>query len=119
MNVNFGLTTEDYVKHRAGFPDSFFDRVFDNGLIQENASLVDLGTGTGTLARGFAQRGCNVIGLDISAQMLEQARDLSEQENLNIEFRFAKAEDTGLPSSSCIGGQAHSQASRMCGYCSL
>lgn len=100
MNVNFGLTAEDYVKHRAGFPDSFFDRVFDNGLIQENASLVDLGTGTGTLACGFAQRGCNVIGLDISAPMLEQARDLSEQAGLNIEFRFAKAEDTGLPDDS-------------------
>ncbi len=43
-------------------------------LSKQAIPLVDLGTGTGTLARGFAQRGCNVIGLDISAQLLEQAK---------------------------------------------
>ncbi len=102
MNVNFGLTAEDYAKHRTGFPDAFFERVFNEGIIKAGASIVDLGTGTGTLARGFAQRGCNVIGLDISAQMLEQARDLSEKAGLNnIDFRFAKAEATGLPDDSC------------------
>lgn len=97
MNVNFGLTADDYAKHRAGFPDEFFERVFSEGIVKTGASLVDLGTGTGTLARGFAQRGCDVIGLDISAQLLEQAKDLSEQAGLIIDFRFAKAEATGLP----------------------
>jgi SAM-dependent methyltransferase len=100
MNVNFGLTAEDYAKHRAGFPDAFFERVFSEDIVNTRDSLVDLGTGTGTLARGFAQRGCNVIGLDISAQLLEQAKDLSEQAGLNIDFRFAKAESTGLPDDS-------------------
>ncbi|MBC7877171.1 MAG: methyltransferase domain-containing protein [Anaerolineales bacterium] len=100
MNINFGLTADDYAKHRAGFPDEFFERVFNLGIIKTNDLLVDLGTGTGTLACGFAQRGCNVIGLDISAQMLEQAKDLSEQADLNIDFRFAKAEATGLPDDS-------------------
>ncbi len=100
MNVNFGLTAEDYAKHRAGFPDAFFECLLDDGIIKTGASLVDLGTGTGTLARGFAQRGCDVIGLDISAQLLEQAKDLSEQAGLNIDFRFAKAEATGLPDDS-------------------
>jgi len=97
MTVNFGPTANDYVKHRAGFPTEFFDRVFDEGLIEAGHSLVDFGTGTGTLARGFAERGCNVIGLDISAQMLEQAKDLCQQDELDIDFRFAKAEATGLP----------------------
>ena len=97
MNVNFGLTADDYAKHRAGFPDEFFERVFSQGIVKAGYSLVDLGTGTGTLARGFAQRGCKVIGLDISAQLLEQAKDLSEQAGLSIDFRFAKAEQTGLP----------------------
>ena len=96
MNINFGLTADDYVKHRAGFPEEFFDRVFDEGIVKSNDHVVDLGTGTGTLARGFARRECNVIGLDISAQLLEQARDLSEQAGLKIDFRFAKAESTGL-----------------------
>jgi len=100
MNVNFGLTASDYAKHRAGFPDAFFERVFSEGIIKIGDALVDLGTGTGTLASGFAQRGCNVTGLDISAQMLEQAKDLSQQAGLEVDFRFAKAEATGLPNDS-------------------
>lgn len=97
MTVNFGLTATDYAKHRAGFPDAFFDRVFKERIIKIGDVLVDLGTGTGTLARGFAQRGCKVIGVDISAQLLEQAKDLSQLAGLDIDFRFAKAEATGLP----------------------
>lgn len=99
MNVNFGLTAEDYAKHRAGFPSEFFDRVFKEGIVKIGDVLVDLGTGTGTLARGFAARGCNVTGIDISAQLLEQAKDLSLQEGVEVDFRFAKAEETGLPDS--------------------
>jgi SAM-dependent methyltransferase len=97
MNVNFRLTATDYAKHRAGFPDAFFERVFNEGIIRTDDILIDLGTGTGTLARGFAERGCKVTGIDISAQMLEQAKDLSQQAGLEVDFRFAKAEATGLP----------------------
>ena len=100
MEYNFGLTAQDYAKHRAGFPDEFFDRVFADGIVNPTASLLDLGTGTGTLARGFAARGCSVIGMDISAQLLEQAKDLSLQQGLGIEFRLGKAEETGLPDAS-------------------
>lgn len=100
MGVNFGLTADDYAKYRAGFPDEFFERVFSDGIVKIGDALVDLGTGTGTLARGFAARGCNVIGVDISAQLLEQAKDLCMQENVEVEFRFAKAEETGLPDAS-------------------
>jgi SAM-dependent methyltransferase len=35
--------------------------------------ILDLGTGTGTLACGFAERGCDVVGLDPSPEMLAQA----------------------------------------------
>jgi SAM-dependent methyltransferase len=38
--------------------------------------------------------------VDISAQLLEQAKDLCMQENVEVEFRFAKAEETGLPDAS-------------------
>jgi len=97
MAYNFGLTAHDYAKYRAGFPNEFFERVFNEKIVREGDSLVDLGTGTGTLARGFAARGCKVTGVDISAQLLEQAKDLCLQENVEATFRFAKAEETGLP----------------------
>ena len=100
MEYDFGLTAQDYARHRAGFPAEFFDRVFADGTVNPNASLLDLGTGTGTLARGFAARGCSVMGMDISAQLIEQAKDLSLQQGLSVEFRLGKAEETGLPDES-------------------
>ena len=68
--MNFGPSAEDYALHRAGFPHSFFERV------RLEAPLLDLGAGTGTLARGFAARGLATVALDLSAEMLRQAADL-------------------------------------------
>ena len=55
--VDFGKTAADYGRYRAGFPAEFFDRVFASGAVREGDALLDLGAGTGTLARGFAARG--------------------------------------------------------------
>jgi hypothetical protein len=34
MRVDFGKTASDYAKHRAGFPDRFFDRRFQVALTE-------------------------------------------------------------------------------------
>jgi SAM-dependent methyltransferase len=99
-DVDFGRTADDYARFRAGLPEAFFERVFNEGWLQPDASLVDLGTGTGTLARGFARRGCRVIGIDPAAPMLAQARLLGQQAGVQIDYRVASAEDTGLESAS-------------------
>jgi len=44
-------------------------------ITSDNApSIMDIGTGTGTLAAAFAAQGAKVTGVDISRGMLEQAR---------------------------------------------
>ena len=74
MKPDFGATSADYARHRAGFPDSLFERLAAYGIGHARQSIVDLGTGTGTLARGFARRGCRVSGIDIFEAMLKAAR---------------------------------------------
>jgi SAM-dependent methyltransferase len=98
--INFGLTATDYSKHRAGFPPSLFDRLAPFGIGLAGQRVVDLGTGTGTLARGFAERGCHVIGIDPAAAMLAEAERLAAQARLSIDFRVGRAEATALPDSS-------------------
>jgi SAM-dependent methyltransferase len=97
MQPDFGATALDYAMHRAGFPDSLFERLKPFGVSKAGHSVVDLGTGTGTLARGFARRGCRVVGVDIADRLLGQARALDGAEGLEIEYRIARAERTGLP----------------------
>jgi SAM-dependent methyltransferase len=97
QTVNFGLTADDYARHRAGFPEALFERVFGEGLIRPGAALLDLGTGTGALARGLAQRGCRVTGLDPSVEMLRQARRLDRRAQVSADHLVALAEHTGLP----------------------
>jgi SAM-dependent methyltransferase len=99
-SVDFGVTAQDYARHRAGFPDSLFERLAAFGIGKAGQRLVDLGTGTGTFARGCARRGCQVVGIDPAKPMLDQACLLDAAEGLNIEYRVARAEDTGLPSQS-------------------
>ncbi len=96
MKPDFGLTAQDYGKHRAGFPDSLYDRLRKFGVGVAGQSVVDVGTGTGTLARGFAKRGCNVIGLDPAPALLEEARRLDDEAGVTVVYRESRAEDTGL-----------------------
>src|SRR5512143_258648 len=65
--MDFGASAVDYATHRKGFPPSFFERVPLRGRI------LDLGTGTGSVASGYARRGAWTVGLDLSLPMLRAA----------------------------------------------
>jgi len=96
LDTDFGRTASDYARHRAGFPPSLFGRLRERGIGISGQRMLDLGTGTGSLARGFARAGAVVTGLDIAPQLLEYARALDRAEELHIEYRVARAEATGL-----------------------
>ncbi|HEY8367835.1 MAG TPA: methyltransferase domain-containing protein [Thermodesulfobacteriota bacterium] len=96
--VDFGRVAYDYARYRAGFPDAFFDRLLAAGYVTPGDRVLDLGTGTGALARGLARRGCRVTGLDRSAALLAEARRLDrEAGDIGIGYVEGLAEDTGLP----------------------
>src|SRR5262245_54921813 len=101
MQIDFGKTAQDYGRYRAGFPPAFFDRLSSTfGIGTAGQRVLDLGTGTGTLARGLALRGCQVTGLDRSAPLLEEAKRLDHEAGVTIHYINAAAEETGLPTAS-------------------
>ena len=94
--IDFGRTAADYGLHRAGFPSSMFERLATYGIGLRGHRIVDVGTGTGTVARGFALRGCEVIGIDPSEQLIGEARRLDREAGVSVDYRVARAEETGL-----------------------
>lgn len=97
---DFGLTAADYGRHRAGFPAELIDRLKPYGIGVPGQDALDLGTGTGTLARLLARAGATVTGIDPSAPLLEQARRLDRAAGVRIEYHLGTAESTGLPDAS-------------------
>ncbi|WP_119302911.1 class I SAM-dependent methyltransferase [Dongia deserti] len=97
FTADFGKTAEDYARHRASYPDWFFERLMRRGLARPGMQALDLATGTGYLARGLAQRGLGVAGLDVSADMMAAAKTLDAAQGLTIDYIVGKAEETGLP----------------------
>jgi SAM-dependent methyltransferase len=95
---DFARTADDYARHRAGFPPELLDRLAARGIARPGARVVDLGTGTGSLARLFARYGCEVTGVDIAAPLLEQAICLDREAGVEIAYVEGPAEATGLPS---------------------
>jgi SAM-dependent methyltransferase len=92
--MDFGRTAADYARYRTEFPPELFARLAALGIGTAGQRIVDLGTGTGVLARGFAAAGCAVTGVDIAPELLAEAR---RRDGAAVTYRVAPAEDTGLP----------------------
>lgn len=88
---DFGKAASDYAKHRQGFPQRLFDWI---GPVE--GAVLDLGTGTGLMARELARRGGLVTALDTSGDMIASATAAAHEAGLNISHIQARAEETGL-----------------------
>lgn len=93
LSSDFGSAARDYARFRQGFPPSLFDRLSAISIGLPGQTLLDLGTGTGTLACGFAERGASVTAVDLSAPMLREAR----RRNSRIGWIRSRAERLPCP----------------------
>ncbi|MCX6972162.1 MAG: class I SAM-dependent methyltransferase [Verrucomicrobia bacterium] len=98
--IDWGKTSADYAVYRPGYPASFFQRLARLAVGLPGQRILDLGTGTGVLARVFAAQGCRVMGTDIAENQIAEARRLAAEQGVTAEFMVAPAEDTGLPDTS-------------------
>ena len=93
---DWGRTSQDYARYRPGYPSSFYERITSLGVGLPGQRVLDLGSGTGNVARELARRGCKVTGIDISERQIAEARRLSTEEGLSIDFLVRPAEKTEL-----------------------
>jgi SAM-dependent methyltransferase len=93
MAVNWSKTTDDYAEYRLGFPGSLYDRIDSDIVKLAGLRALDLGTGTGTVAREMAARNAVMTGVDIDSGMIDKARELDPA----IEWLVSSTESIDLP----------------------
>ena len=105
----FGAAASDYARYRKGFPPETLDRLEVHGIGMSGQHILDLGCGTGTIARQMAARGCTVVGLDVDPRMLEAAGEMALADGVEADWVEAPAESTGLADGSfdsIVAGQS-------------
>jgi ubiquinone/menaquinone biosynthesis C-methylase UbiE len=78
------LVARDYDQSLAGSSLFEVDQRFTAQYFDRPGRLVDLGCGTGRLLARFARRGCWVLGIDLSEEMLKQVGERELREELVI-----------------------------------
>ena len=90
---DWGRTSAEYATYRQGYPAAFYEMLQSLGIGTPGQRILDLGTGTGVLARAFASNGASVVGIDIADNQIAQARRLAEEQGLAATFSVCAAED--------------------------
>ena len=90
--VEWSGASGDYARFRPGPPDRLYTELARAGCGRPDQRVLDLGTGTGVVARRLAARGARVVGLDPAAGQLVQAHELARIENLSVQFVRGRAE---------------------------
>ena len=65
--------------------------------------ILDVATGTGWASRRVAAFGAEVTGIDIAEGLLDAARELADEQNLDIDYKLADAEELPFPDDSFDG----------------
>jgi 2-polyprenyl-3-methyl-5-hydroxy-6-metoxy-1,4-benzoquinol methylase len=81
---DFGQVAARMTKNAEGFVERL--------NLQPGARVLDVACGSGNLAIPAAKRGCEVTGVDIAANLVEQARARAKQEGVKADFQEGDAE---------------------------
>jgi SAM-dependent methyltransferase len=106
----FDAWADEYERYRPGYPPALFDLIADRLSLPAHASVVDLGAGTGKVARAAAARGWRMTAVEPGEPMVAVLRERAEREGVPVEIVVATAERTGLPDAAfdaALAGEAY------------
>src|ERR1700733_10674404 len=100
MAQSFGTDPERYDRARPSYPAALVERVIAARPVSD---VLDVGCGTGIVARQFEAAGCSVRGVEPDARMADQAR----QRGLEVEVAtFEGWDPAGREFGAVVAGQA-------------
>jgi ubiquinone/menaquinone biosynthesis C-methylase UbiE len=89
----FATTVDLYEQFRPPYPVAFFREVAQRLALTKRQALIDLGTGPGLLALGFADYVGRVVAVDPEPNMLAAARQAARQAGRDVMLVESNAED--------------------------
>ena len=89
----FATTVALYEELRPPYPPSFFREVAQRLAFGKQHALIDLGTGPGLLALGFAPYVGRIVGVDPEPAMLAAAKTAAERASQSLTLIQGKADD--------------------------
>jgi len=96
LKTEFGKNSLLYDEARPSYPSLVIDDIIKISGIPENGLVLDVGCGPGRAAILFGERGYRVVGVDISAEMVELARQKSS-ELPKVSYVVGEFEQADLP----------------------
>jgi ubiquinone/menaquinone biosynthesis C-methylase UbiE len=97
LKTTFNTASTLYEDIRPGYPEKLIEDVLDISGIENNSKILEVGCGTGKATRSFAERGYELVCLDIGADLIVVAREkLKEFPNVSFieqAFEARKSED--------------------------
>jgi ubiquinone/menaquinone biosynthesis C-methylase UbiE len=91
---HFDSSAQYYAKYRFQYPQQFYQLLQDKCHLTGEGRMLDLGCGTGFLAISLSEYFYEVLGVDVSEPMLQQAAIEAERAGrTNIQWLQSRAED--------------------------
>lgn len=97
---DWGRTSKAYARFRDIYPEELYQRLTGLGLCTAGQDVLDLGTGTGVLPRGLYKYGARFVGVDSAESQIAEAKRLSAEAGMDIEYAVCAAEDIDFPAES-------------------
>ena len=97
--IDFGQVANSYARSREDIPVSLMESLQIRNIRFDGKKVADIGAGTGVLTRKISMRKADVIGVEPSQELIEQAKAFNRTKNYAIPYLQATAEQTGLPDS--------------------
>ncbi|MGE5156503.1 MAG: class I SAM-dependent methyltransferase [Gemmatimonas sp.] len=89
----FATTVPLYARFRPPYPDAFFRTVAERLSLSKQHALIDLGTGPGLLALGFAPYVGRIVGVDPEPAMIAAAKDAAARAGAAFKLIEGRAEE--------------------------
>ena len=98
FRTTFNTTAHLYAEVRPGYPKELVQDVINLSALTEHSRILEVGCGTGKATRSFAERGYEMVCLDIGADLIAVAREkLREFPNVSfVEQAFEAWKSEGM-----------------------